>query len=631
MTMKQKTQDPQVRSIYLIKGLTHQSRTLGSCLSPAYQVNENGDLSLQQLHYSDLKNKSKISSTTESTRASTNGKRQLMKRTARRYFTYQRSCEGYYDAALREMKLRRYAAALALLQQARQEHVGARILACDCFSKLGRAEAALRQADMAVSLAPENGLTWHRKGKCLAAMKKWLAAGAAFERAAQLAPDVAEICADRGRNFVRLRDLAAAAENADRAVCLAPHEGTCWSCRSAVLLSLGQPKAALQAVNEAIKRDPQEATWRLQRGSLHFRFREYKLALEDGVAASELDPRLADAWYLQGLCWGALEEWRLARHVFDKAVLAAPNNAKGFHYRAIVQLKLKQFAAAAKDASKATDLYPDRIQSWKLKAVALGKLQNWPAMKDALDQAICRGANHSDYFYHRAVAEYKLKDFQAALQDCQQALTLNPRHMRSLKLNRTLEGVIPTSTGGSSNHFGESEEPPPPLSDAEGIHGLEHISTAAEELFFSEEEVAQESTTKHKRSHDLPHKQQSKGCLVTQNSSPLRVGSSSGQGSKKKKGRHRRHLRRVIRFQQSLDDKAEPQRCPRHHNPNHHSPSQAKVSSQWYGVATVRALFSGIADKIRQEFHQVKEDRALFRPAARAAPRRVVSMVAPEP
>ena len=187
-------------------------------------------------------------------------------------------------------------------------------------------------------------------------------------------------------------DLEAALMRFDSILLLNPAHFDALAARGAVLSSLGQHRDALSAYDRAQQIRPGSAQVYNNRANSLFALGRREEALENYELAVKQNPNYADAWCNRG----------------------------------ILLMETSRLQEAMESFQHAIDLRPDYGDAWEGRATILTRLDHRAEAVRAYNRAIALKGPQPQLFYNRGNAHAILKNYQAAISDCEQALARDP-------------------------------------------------------------------------------------------------------------------------------------------------------------------------------------------------------------
>jgi tetratricopeptide (TPR) repeat protein/tRNA A-37 threonylcarbamoyl transferase component Bud32 len=210
------------------------------------------------------------------------------------------------------------------------------------------------------------------------------------------------------------------------------------------------------------------------RGTIHLRRKEYTRALRDYDAALAHDANYAEAHANRGLAHVGLNKLDQALKDFDRAIELKPDYAPAYAERAEVRRQQKRFSEAIQDYTRLLALDANKAPIYLKRAEAYRALnETQEALKDC-DQALGLDVKnpqsynlraqlhvaagqylkaHADYsellrlvpraasaYQDRAILNWRyLKDFDAALIDCEQVINLQPKNPMPYRIRGSIQ------------------------------------------------------------------------------------------------------------------------------------------------------------------------------------------------
>lgn len=187
-------------------------------------------------------------------------------------------------------------------------------------------------------------------------------------------------------------DLETALTRFDSILLLNPAHYDALAARGAVLSSLGRHQDALAAYNRAQQIRPGSAQVCNNRANSLFALGRREEALESYEQALKQNPTYAEAWCNRG----------------------------------ILLMEISRLQEAMECFQRATDLRPDYGDAWEGRATILTRLDHRAEAVRAYNRAIALKGPQPQLLYNRGNAQSILKNYQAAISDCEQALAAAP-------------------------------------------------------------------------------------------------------------------------------------------------------------------------------------------------------------
>lgn len=164
----------------------------------------------------------------------------------------------------------------------------------------------------------------------------------------------------------------------------------------------------------------------------------YVDALKCFDKALELEPEEGLNWHSKGSLLDKMWKKDEAKHYFERAIkcydakLAEdPEDKYAWGNRASALEEITKYDSALKSVDKALKIDPDYDWALNLKGYILWRMKNYSESIKYLDKAIDL-ESEEDYYYDKARVFCALKQYENALELFNKALSLNPRHYKSL-------------------------------------------------------------------------------------------------------------------------------------------------------------------------------------------------------
>jgi tetratricopeptide (TPR) repeat protein len=183
-----------------------------------------------------------------------------------------------------------------------------------CLSEQKQNEDALREADEAVRLDPEEAFCHFARGHILCNQERLKDAEAAVQEAIRLDPVNAGHFGLLARVELGRRRWSAALDAAERGLALDPEDLVCTNLRAMALVQLGRKDEAAQTLGSALANDPENALTHANQGWALLHRGDHGRALEHFREALRIDPDLD--WARRGII-----EALKARHLIYRLML----------------------------------------------------------------------------------------------------------------------------------------------------------------------------------------------------------------------------------------------------------------------------------------------------------------------
>ncbi len=174
---------------------------------------------------------------------------------------------------------------------------------------------------------------------------------------------------------------------------------------------------------------------------------------------------------------------RFGKHLADTLYLRnlKPKEVRAFliHNRGYVALARKRFKRARADFEEAIRLVPELNEAHRNLGVLLGEQKQWEAAKRSFTRALALYPGDADALINLAICRHTLGDLDAAVQDLEIALVLDPERERTHRLLREWQKE---SRSGHTHHIAKDAMPKPPADLKAGLRGRYYAGTAFERM-----------------------------------------------------------------------------------------------------------------------------------------------------
>jgi tetratricopeptide (TPR) repeat protein len=189
-----------------------------------------------------------------------------------------------------------------------------------------------------------------------------------FNEAVRLAPMNPSVYIHRGFAFEEAKDYESAIADFNEAIRLEPTNATAYANRGCIWGIRREDDKALADFNEAIRLEPARATAYYNRGAIWGRKKEFEKALADFNEAVRLNPADAKLHNNRGAVWSMLKEYDKARADFNEAIRLDPTDSTAYSNRGYLWAQGKDYARAMADYIEATRLDPQNAPALSKRA-----------------------------------------------------------------------------------------------------------------------------------------------------------------------------------------------------------------------------------------------------------------------
>jgi tetratricopeptide (TPR) repeat protein len=122
-----------------------------------------------------------------------------------------------------------------------------------------------------------------------------------------------------------------------------------------------------------------------------------------------------------------LEQNEKAVEYYTKEIEISPNNSKAYNYLGNIYVQLREFDKAREIYNKLIRVDDKNAQNYIIRAqFFMTDIDDYSSSISDLTKAIELEIDNSDFYFTRAQAYFKIKDFKNAIYDFEKALELNP-------------------------------------------------------------------------------------------------------------------------------------------------------------------------------------------------------------
>ncbi|NLS91140.1 MAG: tetratricopeptide repeat protein [Planctomycetaceae bacterium] len=303
--------------------------------------------------------------------------------------------------------------------------------------KQGNYCEAIAQFDAVLDVDPthsrvynDRGEAWYRQGEYEPALRD-------FDRAVELDPEHSVYYINRANARMglarcvqatrdsRLSECESVLRDLDEAIRLEPERADTLHLRATVLFDeLGRFDEAFADYEAALKLNPElGGDW--LGGAIALKRGHFKEAIEQFDAVLETDPTRPRVYFDRAEAWYRLREYGSALRDVDQAIRLGPDVARYLRFRAQVLLEAGQIdeASAQYEAARVQD--PGFKEGWLGGAIAL-KQGKFREAIEQFDAELEAHPTRPRVYFDRADAWYRLREYDNALRDIDEAIKLKP-------------------------------------------------------------------------------------------------------------------------------------------------------------------------------------------------------------
>jgi tetratricopeptide (TPR) repeat protein len=295
-------------------------------------------------------------------------------------------------------------------------------------SAFGRNDAALSNADRALSLRPDFVEALVNRGIALYGLKRFGDALGDYDRAIALRPDHADALVNRGNALDRLRRHEDALASYDRALELRPRHVEAFINRGITLHKLKRCDEAVASYDRALALHPDHVRALVSRGVALHDLGRYHEALRSYDRAVALRPDDAETLLNRGATLHELKQSAEALTSYDRVLAMAPNHVEALTNRGVALHDLGRYGEALACHERALAMRPDHAAALSNRGVSLHRLGRLDEALASYDRALASQPDYAEAYVNRGVTLHALEQFDEALASYDRAIALRPDH-----------------------------------------------------------------------------------------------------------------------------------------------------------------------------------------------------------
>jgi predicted O-linked N-acetylglucosamine transferase (SPINDLY family) len=285
---------------------------------------------------------------------------------------------------------------------------------------------ALEWIGKAIRINPTSAVAHNNLGNALAALARWEAAFASYDRAVALKPDYTEAHYDRGNVFFDLGRFEAAIASYGQAIAFKPGYALAYNNRGLAHWCLKDHSAAMADFDQVLEFEPDNAGAHNYRGHVLRDLRHFEEAVASYDRAIACKADYAEACNGRGTALAALQRAEAALASYEQAIRIFPAFAEAHHNRGTVCKQLGRWDEALAGYDRALAIKPDFAEAHSDRGDVLRALGRWEEALACCDQALALRPDFAEAHHNRGNISKGLAQWDAALASYDKALALNP-------------------------------------------------------------------------------------------------------------------------------------------------------------------------------------------------------------
>ncbi len=302
----------------------------------------------------------------------------------------------------------------------------------------GKLSEALVSATKGIEKSPHNAVAYETRAAIQHKLGLLDAAVADFSRAVELDPQNARLRNNRGYLWLSRQEFDKALADFDAAIALSPEYANAHNNRGLLQIAQGRHRQAVLDLNRALKADPNYVDAYNNRGFALMQLGVWDRALADFNLALRLDPQGVNALANRGFVKQNLGDAAGAIIDFTEAMMLDPDNPKYYLHRREAYLLEGSLDKAQQDAAQVQLLQqvqsltaaiarsPRDPQACLVRGRYFLHQDNVSRARADFSKAIEIAPQFVPALLERAALLYDMRDFQAAIADCEVVLTVEP-------------------------------------------------------------------------------------------------------------------------------------------------------------------------------------------------------------
>jgi tetratricopeptide (TPR) repeat protein len=301
-------------------------------------------------------------------------------------------------------------------------------------------DVALSDLNKAIELAPTDFEIYTVRGALNIKVDNIEQAFMDLNRAIELNPEFAPAYANRYSIYTHDGKYQEAMADINEAIRLRPNESEYWHNRAALFHDLGDLDKSEQDLTQAIQLDPLNAEHYRARCRIFAKTNRQNQALADITRAISLNPLSEDLTY-RSVIYSEFNKNQEALDDINQAIRLSPTLDTAYRIRAEIYMRKKDYQAALKDFDYAISLKPEANTFIERSLCRLNIDDIKEAFAD-LELAQATGADKRQYYLTRGKIYQKQGNLNEALNEYNEAISLEPENAESLYCRGDVLGDI---------------------------------------------------------------------------------------------------------------------------------------------------------------------------------------------
>ncbi len=200
---------------------------------------------------------------------------------------------------------------------------------------------------------------------------------------------------------------------------------------------------------------------KIEAGNMKVQSGDYYGALDIFTEASSISPDRPEAYVGLAKAKSKLNEYETALKDIEHAIELDPGYVESWILSGEIKVQMKNYDEALSDYDKALEVSPDNDDAIKNKILVLLLLDDKKTASKLLDNSLKDNPEYWGYYYARGVMQNSDGKFSKALEDFDQALSLNPDNKFDISINRGFTNLRLLNYTDALNDFNAALEEDP--------------------------------------------------------------------------------------------------------------------------------------------------------------------------
>ena len=300
------------------------------------------------------------------------------------------------------------------------------------YYKNGDDDRAVADFGQSIKLNARDPIVFVHLGDAYTDKGVYDAAIPSFNNAIFMDPRLAAAFIGRGNANLAKNDYGNASSDFEQAIGIDPKSVVAFIGRATVSSRKGDYDRAIADFNTAISLDPKSARAITGLGDVYFFKRDYDRAIAEYNQAIGADPQYSAAFFDRALTYGRKNDLDHAIADYTEVIRIDPKKAAAYNNRGALYRRKGDYDRAIADFDAAIRLNPEDASAYTNRCwtrVVFGR--DLTSATPDCDESVNR-ARDTIAYNNRCDLNFKLEQFDKAITDCTEVLTLDPKFAGAL-------------------------------------------------------------------------------------------------------------------------------------------------------------------------------------------------------